>query len=110
MKLTSVLTISLLVACTSLIVPGRANSQAQPFTIWAEFNAQSPQNTQDQWMADTLKKYKDKIGAPITYVSQPYDQIDAKLNLAVRSGGTIPDVSYVHSQHIGFFVQNGTTQ
>ncbi len=61
-------------------------------------------------MADTLKAYTSKTSKPLNHVAQPYDQINAKLNLAVKSGGDVPDLSYMDSQQIGFFVQNGTVQ
>ena len=81
---------------------------AKPFTVWTKFNAQSPQNTQDQWLADALKEYTTQTSKQVTAVTQPFDQINSKLNLAVQAGGDVPDVSYVDSQQLGFFTQNGT--
>ncbi|MCU0491381.1 MAG: extracellular solute-binding protein, partial [Chloroflexaceae bacterium] len=43
-------------------------------------------------------------------VTQDYAQINSKLNLAVTAGGDIPDLSYVDSQQLGFFIRNGTLQ
>src|SRR5581483_6592415 len=100
----------LLLACTLLVLAGCGSSSSKPFTIWSKFNAQTPQNSQDRWLADTLKEYTTKTGKPLNHVARPYDQINAQLNLAVRSGGDIPDLSYMDSQQIGFFVQNGTVQ
>ncbi len=91
-----------------VIVLAACGSQSKPFTVWTKFNAQSPQNTQDQWLADALKEYTAQSGKQVTHVVQPFDQINSKLNLAVRAGGDVPDVSYVDSQQIGFFTQNGT--
>jgi multiple sugar transport system substrate-binding protein len=59
---------------------------------------------------DTLKAYQTKSGKPLNHVNQPFDQINAKLNLAVRAGGDVPDLSYMDSQQIGFFIRNGTVQ
>src|SRR5260221_6242407 len=83
-------------------------SQDKPFTIWTKFNAQSPQNTQDKWLAETLKDFTTQTGKAVTHVSQPFDQINSKLNLAVQAEGAVPDLSYVDGQQLGFFVQNGT--
>jgi multiple sugar transport system substrate-binding protein len=79
-----------------------------PITIWTKFNDQNPQNSQDQWLASALKEYTEKTGNKITNVNQPYDQINSKLNVAVQAGGDVPDVSYVDSQQLGFYTQNGT--
>src|SRR5579859_2440466 len=81
---------------------------AGPLTVWTKFNADSPQNTQDQWLADALKEYTTQSGVQVQHFTQPYDQINSKLNLAVRAGANVPDVSYVDGQQVGFFIQNGT--
>src|ERR1041385_5545815 len=101
---------SLLLASMLAILAACGSSSSKPFTIWSKFNAQTPQNIQDQWLADTLKAYTSKTGKQLNHVVQPYDQINSKLNLAVKSGGDVPDLSYMDSQQIGFFVQNGTVQ
>jgi len=78
-----------------------------PITLWTKFNDQSPQNTQDQWLADFLKAYTSKTGNQVTNIFQPFDQINSKLNIAVQAGGDVPDVSYVDSQNIPFLSKNG---
>src|SRR5947207_13024795 len=102
----------LILLCCALSAAGITQSRAQgsqkPITIWTKFNDQNPQNTQDQWLAAALKEYKDQSGNSVTNVVQPYDQINSKLNVAVLAGGDVPDVSYVDTQQLGFFVQNGT--
>lgn len=110
MKLTSPFLRGLLLTGVLVVLVSCGSSSPKPFTIWSKFNADSPQNTQDQWMAATLKDYAAKVSNKIVHVAQPYDQINSKLNLAVKSGGDVPDLSYMDSQQIGFFVQNGTVQ
>src|SRR5260370_18429931 len=105
--------ISLLVLVGALLnYPAAAKSLQQgtqkPITLWTKFNDANPQNTKDQWSADALKEYTTTSGNKVTSVTQPYDQINALLNVAVRAGGDVPDVSYVDSQQVGFFTQNGT--
>jgi multiple sugar transport system substrate-binding protein len=78
--------------------------------LWTKFNDKSPQNTQDQWLATALAEYTKETGAAVENVFQPFDQINAKLNVAVQAGGDVPDLSYVDSQQLGFFNQNGTLQ
>ncbi len=96
--------IGMVVAPTALAQPGNQ----PPIMVWTKFNDQNPQNTQDQWLAAALKEYIDTTGNQVTNVTQPYDQINSKLNVAVQSGGDVPDVSYVDSQQLGFYTQNGT--
>src|SRR4051812_16366129 len=71
---------------------GQRSLQAKTVTIWTKFNDQNPQNTQDQWLADALKEYTSATGVTVDSVTQPYDQINSKLNIAVRAGGSVPDV------------------
>src|SRR6266849_7681881 len=105
--------ISLLVLIGALLsypVAARSLQQGKqkPITLWTKFNDANPQNTQDQWLADALKEYTTTTGNKVTSVTQPYDQINSLLNVAVRAGGDVPDVSYVDIQQVGFFTQNGT--
>ncbi|MBI9104503.1 MAG: extracellular solute-binding protein [Spirochaetales bacterium] len=75
--------------------------------IWTKFNDTNPQNTQDQWMAATVAKLKTENNMILKNTFVPYDQIVSKVNLAVQSGGDVPDISYVDSD-IDFFADNGT--
>ncbi|MHB8748330.1 MAG: hypothetical protein ACYDBJ_03980, partial [Aggregatilineales bacterium] len=77
-----------------------AQNAPPPITIWTKFNDQNPQNSQDQWLQAFLKEYSDKTGGKVTNVFQPFDQINSKLNLAVQSGGDLPDLSYVDTQEV----------
>ncbi|MBE7511541.1 MAG: extracellular solute-binding protein [Anaerolineales bacterium] len=97
-----------LVATMMFRVSGAAAQTQPPLTLWTKFNDQNPQNTQDKWLKSTLADYKAKTGNDVTNIFQPYDQINEKLNVAVLAGGSVPDVSYVDSQRLGFFAQNGT--
>jgi multiple sugar transport system substrate-binding protein len=78
-----------------------------PITIWTKFNDQNPQNSQDKWLAAFLAEYAAKTGNKAANVFQPYDQIDSKINIAVQSGGDVPDMSYVDTQNVPFFSKNG---
>lgn len=87
---------------------GRSAAQATEITVWTKFNDQNPQNTQDKWLAAFLAEYKENTGVTVVNVNQPFDQINALLNVAVRANGAVPHVSYVDSQQVGFFQNNGT--
>lgn len=103
--------LTLISALANTTVRAQTSGQTakQPdIVIWTKFNDTNPQNTQDKWLADALKEYTSKTGNKITNVNQPYDQINAKLNVAVQSKGDVPDASYVDSSKLGFYTQNGT--
>jgi multiple sugar transport system substrate-binding protein len=105
--------LTILLSLFALLSGGMRLTSAQPakqppITIWTKFNDQNPQNTQDQWLAAALKDYSQQTGNQVTNVTQPYDQINSKLNVAVQAGGDIPDLSYVDSQQLGFYEKNGT--
>lgn len=82
-------------------------AQGQNVMVWTKFNDQNPQNAQDNWLAAMLAEYK-QTGSTATNTFQPYDQINNKLNAAVLAKGEVPDVSYVDTQYLNFFLQNGT--
>lgn len=100
----SLLTILVL---TLSVVGVNAQGKVEPITLWTKFNDQNPQNSQDKWLADALADYTAKTGNKVTNVVQPYDQINTKLNTAVQAKGEVPDVSYVDTQNIPFFVKGG---
>lgn len=83
-------------------------AQRGALQLWTKFNDQNPQNTQDKWLADVIARYRTEFGVEVVNTFQPFDQINAKLNVAVQARGQVPDVSYVDSQQLGFFEQNGS--
>jgi ABC-type glycerol-3-phosphate transport system substrate-binding protein len=70
-------------------------AQDGSLVIWTKFNSDSPQNTQDEWMAALIAEYEADQGITIDNVTRPFDTINTDLNLALLSGGDIPDVSYM---------------
>lgn len=106
--------LSLLVAVVmiaSLSGAGRVRA-ADEIILWTKFNDQNTTdpNSQDKWIAQALKDFTAKTGQKITNVVQPFDQINSKLNLAVQSKGDVPDVSYIDTQSLPFFIKNGALQ
>jgi len=76
-------------------------------TIWTKFNADSPQVSTDMWLVNAIEAQAE-LGVTLENTFIPYSEINTRLNVAVQSGGDIPDVSYVDSQSLGFYVNNGT--
>lgn len=77
-------------------------------SIWTKFNHENPQVNTDRWIATTIENYVAATGVTLQNTFVPFDQINSRLNVAVQAGGDVPDVSYVDSQNIGFFYNNGT--
>lgn len=103
-----VMILSLLLAACGTPAPQETPAgptEIGPVTIWTKFNDTNPQNTQDQWLAATIKSLAGFEGLEVTNIFAPYDQINNKLNLAVQSGGDIPDLSYIDTP-IDYFYQN----
>jgi multiple sugar transport system substrate-binding protein len=80
---------------TATPAPTTAPVVYKPVTIWTKFNDTNPQNSQDEWLANTIIALQRSLGLKMTNVFAPYDQINNKLQLAVQAGGEIPDVSYM---------------
>ncbi len=83
------------------------SAQDDTLAIWTKFNDQNPQVTSDRWLAETLEAFETETGIAGANTFVPFDQINSRLNVAVQSGGDVPDVSYVDSQFLGFYYQNG---
>jgi multiple sugar transport system substrate-binding protein len=83
-------------------------AQDGSLVIWTKFNSDSPQNTQDEWMAALIAEYEADQGITIDNVTRPFDTINTDLNLALLSGGDIPDVSYIDATALSPFAINGT--
>jgi ABC-type glycerol-3-phosphate transport system substrate-binding protein len=95
---------------TLLLWSGVFSVQAQDnrLTIWTPFNHNSPQNSQDRWMAAMMQSYQAETGITLDNITRPYDTLNTDLNLALLAGGDVPDVSYLDSNEIGAFALNGT--
>ncbi len=76
--------------------------------VWTKFNADNPQVTSDRWLVQTIEDYRAATGITVENTYVVYNEINTRLNVAVQSGGDIPDVSYVDSQNIGFYYNQGT--
>jgi multiple sugar transport system substrate-binding protein len=77
-------------------------------SIWTKFNDQNPQVNTDRWIASTIEAYATATGVTLENTFLPFDQINSRLNVAVQAGGDVPAISYVDSQNVGFFFNNGT--
>jgi multiple sugar transport system substrate-binding protein len=97
-------------AVTVVEEPPPAPEEIGPITVWTKFNDQNPQNTQDEWLAAMLASIKSEAGLDVSNVFVPYNEINTKLNLAVQAGGDVPTVSYMDSQQLGFYYNNGSLQ
>lgn len=104
-RMTLLALVSLLVLLTGA---GLSSAQDDTLQIWTKFNDQEPQNTQDVWMQDTITEYAEATGVTLENTFLPFDQINSRLNLAALAGGDVPDVSYVDSQYLGLYFNNGT--
>ncbi len=99
----SIITILVLAACGE-------NRASDTLTIWTTFNDQNPQTGEDKWLATALEDIKREENIAVVNEFQTYDQLGGKLNLAVTSGGNVPDVAYVYGMQLGFYAKNGTLQ
>jgi multiple sugar transport system substrate-binding protein len=94
--------LTLLLSATSLM------AQDATLTIWTKYNSESPQNSQDEWMAALIDQYAADTGVTLDNVTRPYDTINTDLNLALLAGGDVPDVSYIDAKELSRFYLNGT--
>lgn len=81
-----------------------------PVTIWTQLNTDTPASARDKIFAAMLPEMQSSTGITIMNVNQPYDQLDAKLNLAVQAGGEVPDIQEVNTNTFGFHYANGNLQ
>ncbi|NPV78496.1 MAG: extracellular solute-binding protein [Anaerolineae bacterium] len=79
-------------------------------TLWTQYNTDTPASARDKMFSEMLPKISEGVGGKIVNVNQPYDQLFAKANLAVQSGGEVPDVLEVHMISFPFLVSNGVLE
>ncbi len=101
---------SLLIAVLGIAALGLGvvSAQDRSITIWTKFNSDSPQNSQDEWMAALIADYNAETGGTLTNVTRPFDTINVDLNLAILAGGSVPDVSYIDATALTQFYVNET--
>lgn len=106
---------SLLLAATMIVIVslfvgtiGVIAQEDDTLTIWTKFNADNPQVASDRWLEAVIEDYQAEASVTLENTFVVYNEINTRLNVAVQSGGDIPDVSYVDSQNLGFYVNNGT--
>jgi multiple sugar transport system substrate-binding protein len=102
------LTLTAGIVAATITSGGISRAQDQALTIWTKYNDQNPQVTSDQWMADIVADYQAEQGITLENTFVVYNEINTRLNVAVQAGGDLPDVSYVDSQNLGFYINNGT--
>lgn len=111
-----IIILTILVGCASASPPASdTTTDTEPttdatVTIWTFFNDQNPQNDSDRWLATTLNELQTDLAINITNVHQSYAHINSQLQLAVSSGGDVPDVAYMNSQQLGFHLNHGTLE
>jgi len=86
---------------------GQAAQGPAMVQIWTKYNDTNPQNSIDKWMDDTVASFKTANGQELKNTFVPWDQITSKVNLAVQSGGDVPDITLVENA-IDAYVRNGT--
>jgi multiple sugar transport system substrate-binding protein len=109
-KRTSRITVALVVVVCILLgsVSIAFGQDGGTLSIWTKFNADNPQVASDRWLSATIEDYAATSGVTLENTFVVYNEINTRLNVAVQSGGQVPDVSYVDSQNLGFYLNNGT--
>lgn len=79
-------------------------------SLWTQLNTETPASPRDEVFAAMLPDLEKETGLTIKNINQPYDQLDAKLNLAVQASGEVPDVFEVNTNTFGFHYANGNLQ
>ncbi|MCC6147683.1 MAG: extracellular solute-binding protein [Anaerolineaceae bacterium] len=79
-------------------------------TLWTQLNTDTPASARDKIFAAMLPDIEKATGMKVQNINQPYDQLDAKLNLAVQAGGDVPDIFEVNTNTFGFHYANGNLQ
>jgi ABC-type glycerol-3-phosphate transport system substrate-binding protein len=93
-----------------LSVGACGSKELGPITLWSEVNTQSPQTDLDNEFVKVLPGLEEALGTTVNNVVTPYDQLDAKVNLAVQAGGEVPDVTEIKITKLGFHIKNGSLQ
>ncbi len=90
-----------------LLVFTAISAQDDPLTIWSRFNTDDPGNISDEWLVDALAEYTAETGVEVENAFNRFDEVNAKLSVAVTAGGEVPDLAYVDPQFLTFYERNG---
>lgn len=77
-----------------------AQDEAEQLVLWARHDLANESSAVSVAMREHITRFEDETGIEIIYEQVAWDQLAPKLAIAVQSGGNVPDVVEVWSQHI----------
>lgn len=101
----------LLSMAVSLFAGGQGEAEKeQKIVMWAIANIDDTDDPTAVTLKDINSRFTEETGIKIEYESVPWDQIATKLAVQAQSGGEMPDVVEVSSQHLVTLLRTGALQ
>lgn len=89
--------------------PAPAQPQQQPtqITVWSRYDIDDPNSKEGMTLKQFFADLEREAGVKVIHEQVAWDQLATKLALAVQSGGDVPDIVEVSSQHIPALLNAG---
>ena len=102
------LLLSLLLAF-SLVISGctQAAPKEKTLVIWARHDLTNQEDPPSVTMKRVIEEFEAQTGIKVVYEQVAWDQLATKLALQVQSGGDVPDIVEVGSQHVNALLNVG---
>ena len=90
----------LLLLLTLLSVVSAAAQPANELVVWHRYDLFNEDDPNAVNLAAFIDAYEQETGVTVRYEQVAWDQLPVKLSVAVTSGGDVPDITAMGSQHI----------
>ncbi|KAA3665012.1 MAG: extracellular solute-binding protein [Chloroflexi bacterium] len=84
-----------------------AEEESGEIVIWSRYDLSDTENSNSVALNERIKVFEAETGITVVYEQIAWDQLSPKLALAVQSGGNVPDVVEIGSQHVPALMDAG---
>ncbi len=84
-----------------------ASAQDDAIVMWASYDLSDEENPPSVTLSETIAAFEAETGITVNYEQVAWDQLSTKLALQAQSGGAMPDVVEVSSQHVLPLINTG---
>lgn len=84
-----------------------ADEESGEIVIWSRYDLSDTENGNSVALNDRITAFEEETGITVVYEQIAWDQLSTKLALAVQSGGDVPDIVEIGSQHVPSLLDAG---
>lgn len=88
-------------------VPVEVEKDLGPITMWASYDLTDEENPPSVTLSQAIATFESATGIEVEYEQVAWDQLSMKLAVQAQSGGDMPDVVEISSQHVMALINAG---